>query len=319
MQNFNYHSHTYRCMHSDEDMSDEEYIRDYINMGFKEVAITDHCPEKNIIDKRPRVRMLYNQRIEYLQSIQNLKKKYKDKIKIKSGYEVEFLPGEEKNIQELKAETDILILGQHFVYGNDKELKILGKCDFSDEELLRYAEYIEKAVELGIPDIIAHPDIYLSKKRNFGNIEKEVATKICQVAEKYQIPLEINLNNIFQRTYNENRILNNFPLDEQRKKLINVNYPRSEFWKLASNYNVKVLYGLDAHYRGQIQKWKELIILANEIIGKETISKLNFIEKTCDINDEKYLKNLFSSGIETILRAADDEKLDNKIKKSSNF
>lgn len=40
--------------------------------------------------------MLYDQRIEYLQSIQNLKEKYKDKIIIKSGYEVEFLPGEEK-------------------------------------------------------------------------------------------------------------------------------------------------------------------------------------------------------------------------------
>ena len=319
MQKFNYHSHTYRCMHSDADMLDEDYIKDYIKMGFEEVAFTDHCPEKNIIDKRPRIRMLYDQRIEYLQSIQNLKEKYKDKIIIKSGYEVEFLPGEEKNIQELKDETDILILGQHFVYGNDKELKILGKCDFSEADLLRYAEYIEKAVELGIPDIIAHPDIYLSKKRNFGKIEKEVATRICQLAEKYQIPLEINLNNIFQRTYNENRILNNFSLDEQRKKLVNVNYPRREFWELASNYNLKVLYGLDAHYRGQIQKWNELIILANEMIGEETINKLKFIENIHDANDEKYLKKIFLSGIETTLKATNDKELENRIKNFSNF
>ena len=59
MQKFNYHSHTYRCMHSDADMLDEDYIKDYIKMGFEEVAFTDHCPEKNIIDKRPRIRMLY--------------------------------------------------------------------------------------------------------------------------------------------------------------------------------------------------------------------------------------------------------------------
>ena len=51
MQKFNYHSHTYRCMHSDADMLDEDYIKDYIKMGFEEVAFTDHCPEKNIIDK----------------------------------------------------------------------------------------------------------------------------------------------------------------------------------------------------------------------------------------------------------------------------
>ena len=81
MQKFNYHSHTYRCMHSDADMLDEDYIKDYIKMGFEEVAFTDHCPEKNIIDKRPRIRMLYDQRIEYLQSIQNLKEKYKDTVK----------------------------------------------------------------------------------------------------------------------------------------------------------------------------------------------------------------------------------------------
>ena len=96
MQDFNYHSHTYRCMHSDQDMSDEDYIKDYIKMGFKKVAITDHCPEKNLIDTRPKMRMLYEQREEYLQSIRNLKEKYKNQIEIKVGYEVEYLLGEEK-------------------------------------------------------------------------------------------------------------------------------------------------------------------------------------------------------------------------------
>ena len=278
MQNFNYHSHTYRCMHSDQDMTDEDYIKDYIKMGFKKIAITDHCPEKNVIDKRPRVRMTYEQRKEYLQTIRALKEKYKDQIEIKVGYEVEYLPGEETNIKELKEESDIIVLGQHFVYDENKELRILGKCDYTEEELLRYAEYVEKALELTIPDIIAHPDIYMSKRREFGETEKKVANIICKASEKYNIPLEINLNNIFQRTYNENRILNNLPLEEQRKKLINVQYPRKEFWEIASNYDVKVLYGIDAHYRGQIPVWNELVQLANEMIGEETICKLNFIE-----------------------------------------
>ncbi len=278
MQNFNYHSHTYRCKHADLDMSDEDYIKDYIKMGFKKIAITDHCPEKNVIDKRPRVRMEYNQREEYIQSIKKLKDKYKDTIQIKVGYEVEYLPGEEKNIQELKDETDIIVLGQHFIYDDNKELRILGKCDFTDRELMTYAEYIEQAAKLNIPDIIAHPDIYMHSRKKFGEVERKVANKICEVAEEYNIPLEINLNNIFQRTYNENRILNNLPIEEQRKKLINVQYPRKEFWKIACNYNVKVLYGLDAHYRGEIPVWHELVQLSNEIIGEDVIHKLNFIE-----------------------------------------
>ena len=46
MQEFNYHSHTYRCGHADLDFTDEEYVEAYIKMGFKRMAFTDHCPEK---------------------------------------------------------------------------------------------------------------------------------------------------------------------------------------------------------------------------------------------------------------------------------
>lgn len=46
MQKFNYHSHTYRCGHADFNMEDEDYIKEYIKMGFKKMAFTDHCPQK---------------------------------------------------------------------------------------------------------------------------------------------------------------------------------------------------------------------------------------------------------------------------------
>lgn len=102
---------------------------------------------------------------------------------------------------------------------------------------------------------------------------------ICKYAEKYNIPLEINLNNIFANTYFENRTLNNETLEKQKEKLQNVFYPCKEFWNVATKYNVKVLYGIDTHHRGQIMLWHELIELANEIIGEETIKKLCFIEE----------------------------------------
>lgn len=98
------------------------------------MAYTDHCPEKNEIDKRPNIRMKYNQRLEYLESIKELKEKYADKIEIQSGYEVEYLPGEEDNLKELKNETDKLILGQHFIYDDNRNLKIFGSVDFTEED-----------------------------------------------------------------------------------------------------------------------------------------------------------------------------------------
>lgn len=279
MQKFNYHSHTYRCGHADLDMKDEEYIQEYIKMGFEKIAITDHCPEKNIIDKRDDMRMGNNEKDEYLSSIKHLREKYAGKIQIETGFEVEYLPGEEENIKELKQETDKIILGQHFIYDDNQELKIFGTHNFTDKELIRYAEYIKKAIELKIPDIIAHPDVYMHKRENFGEIESKVANIICEEAEKHNIPLEINLANIFNKTYFENQKLNNDSIEKQKERLSNAVYPRKEFWEIATNYNIKVLYGIDAHRRGQITKYKELIELANEIIGKDTIKKLNFIKE----------------------------------------
>ena len=279
MQEFNFHQHTYRCGHADLDYSDEEYVLEYIKMGFKKIAFTDHCPQKSGIDKRTNMRMKYDQRNEYLDSIKNLREKYADKIEIKTGYEVEYLPGEEENLNALKDETDILVLGQHFVYDNNNELKIIGQPDsLNDDELLTYAEYIEKAMELGIPDIIAHPDLYMLKKKEFGKIEEEASHLICKAAEKYNIPLEINLNKIFRKTYYKNDKLNNLPLEEQKKRLSKVEYPCKEFWNIAKEYNIKVVYGLDVHHKWHILLWNELIELAHEILGDEILDSLNFIE-----------------------------------------
>lgn len=278
MQKFNYHSHTYRCGHADLDMKDEDYIKEYIEMGFEKIAFTDHCPEKNKIDKRPNIRMEYEQKNEYIDTIKKLKEKYKNKIKIEVGYEIEYIPGDEENLRELKNEADKIILGQHFIYDNNKNLKYIGQSEFSDEELIKYSEYIQKAMKLKLPNIIAHPDMYMMNRKEFGKIENEVAKIICESAEKYDIPLEINLNNIFAKTYYENRKLNNDSFEKQKEKLKNVFYPCKDFWKVASNYNIKVLYGIDTHHKGQIMLWNELIEFAKEIIGKETIEKLNFVD-----------------------------------------
>lgn len=280
MQNFNFHSHTYRCGHADDTYTDEEYVLDYIKNGFEKIAFTDHAPEKNEIDKRGNMRMDYNQREEYYNSVKRLKEKYADKIEIQTGFEIEYLPDDVDNIMLLKAETDKLILGQHFVYDdNEKNLKIVGtKTFFEDRFLVKYAEYVEKAMELGIPDIIAHPDFVMQSRKNFGELEEKVTRQICRAAEKYEIPLEINLNGVFSKTYYKDRKLNNDSFETQVERLKDVIYPCKDFWKIVSEYNIKVVYGLDTHQRGHIDRYKDLITLATMVIGEDTIKKLNFVE-----------------------------------------
>ncbi|MCI9365363.1 MAG: PHP domain-containing protein [Clostridia bacterium] len=279
MQNFNYHSHTYRCGHADLDMEDEEYVKEYIKMGFKKVAFTDHCPEKNRIDVRKNMRMDYDRRIEYLNSIKFLKEKYKTKIELETGYEVEYLPGEEENLRELKLETDKLILGQHFIYDDNKNLKIFGGATiFLDKELIRYAEYLEKAMEYHIPNIIAHPDIFMLNSAKFGEIEEKITHKICKAVEKYNVPLEINLNKIYALKYYKNIDLDRLTKEERQKAFRKAKYPCREFWNIVKDYNIKVLYGIDAHHRGQILRWNELVEYGKEALGEEIISKLNFVK-----------------------------------------
>ena len=119
------------------------------------------------------------------------------------------------------------------------------------------------AMEKRIPDIIVHPDIYMLSREKFGETESKVAHMICKSAEKYSIPLEINLNEPYLYSIGiKNKIV----------------YPSKKFWEIASNYNIKVLYGIDAHYKGQIKMYEESIKIVNELIGQDILDKLNFIE-----------------------------------------
>ena len=281
MQNFNFHQHTYRCRHADLRMQDEDYVKEYLQIGVKKIAFTDHCPEKEVIDTRDFMRMTYEERIGYLESIKKLKEKYKDKIEILSGYEIEYLPGQEDNLRELKNEVDILILGQHFIYDKDcKNLKILNNGNFNEEDMNKYASYIQKAAELQLPNIIAHPDFFMLARKEWGNIEEVITRRICEAAEKYNIFLEINLNNIFKKTIYDSKkdIFYNFNENEIEEKLKEVVYPNKNFWRIAREYNIKVLYGLDTHFKSQILYFNKLVPLANKILGKETIENLNFIQ-----------------------------------------
>lgn len=264
MQKFNYHTHTRRCGHADFRMDDEDYVKEFIKKGFKKIAFTDHCPEKDRIDTRSNMRMDYIEIDEYLDSINTLKEKYKNEIEIETGFEVEYLPGQETNLFELKEKVDKIVLGQHFIYKEDnKSLKHLWREDYTDEDLLTYANYVINAIKLGIPDIIVHPDIFMLGRNNFGNIEEKITRMICEEAAKNNIILEINLSQ---------------PFNKVRDSEYKVSYPQKKFWEIVSEYDINVLYGIDAHYKEQIINYEKSIEIANEIIGKDVIQKLNFIE-----------------------------------------
>ncbi len=280
MQPYNYHSHTARCGHADPDWTDEDYVKEYIAAGYAAVAFTDHAPEKTPVDLRPRIRMPYSQKDEYLASVRSLRERYADRIRILSGFEIEYSPGREEELFELKRESDLLILGQHYVLREESGEPCYfrgGNC--REEDVRRFADYVERAIALGLPDIIAHPDNYLLfRNTEFTETDAETAHRVCRAAAEHGVPLEINLHGILGHTYRRKGVFNDDPLPVQRERLREIFYPRREFWEIAAKYPVRVLWGMDVHHRGEIAYFEKLIALAADLLG-DAIGKLTFTDR----------------------------------------
>ena len=85
-QNFNYHSHTYRCKHASKTAMDKDYVDAAIRAGYTSMAFTDHVPLREELDFNENMRMALSSTNEYIESINKLKRDYSDKIDIKLGF-----------------------------------------------------------------------------------------------------------------------------------------------------------------------------------------------------------------------------------------
>ena len=279
IQNFNYHTHTERCGHAEKGYGDEEYVKEAFETEIKFLAFTDHIPFMNTKDPKTNVRMSYDEIDEYLQSIIKLKDKYQGNIKIETGFEFEYLPNEIEHITRIKSMVDKMVLGQHFVLDSQGEIKYFSsKRDLTDREMIQYVCLINKALEAGMPDIVAHPDLFLKYRKTFGKKEEFITKQLCTIFQKYKVPVEINLNEIYREYIKaKNQILDVTEQEQIELAKKKIKYPNEQFWKILSEYDIKVLFGIDAHVKGQISNCEISYRIANEILGK-TIENLRFVD-----------------------------------------
>lgn len=241
---YNYHTHTERCGHANGE--DEQYVLAAIEAGFKVLGFSDHIPFKSVI--HPSERMNYDQIDDYITSIEHLKVKYKDKIEIKLGFELEYFPEYNEYYKEILARCDYLICGQH-----NKILDHYSYDQFAnDEDVIVYANQVKAAMESGLVSFIAHPDYFMLGRRTWTPACDEAARIIAQAAEKNKVALEINLNGVRYGKYNYHNI-HVYP------------YPFRSFWEIVSNYDVECLYSFDAHKPFTLLE-KERIGLVEEIL-----------------------------------------------------
>jgi histidinol-phosphatase (PHP family) len=241
----NYHTHLKLCGHAEGMSSD--YVEEAIKAGYEIIGISDHGPIKpefmspedfkfNWLDRQ----MTYDQFINiYLPDCFNTKEKYKDKIKVLVGVEIEYIPKYHDYYVNLKDKLDYMNLAMHFYYHNGKMINSFEVVNY--ENVYSYALCAKEAMETGLFKILVHPDVFmynyksLDGKDTFDSECERAARLIIESAIKNNVYLEINVGGIFKVT-SYNKVLGQFA------------YPRDEFWRIASEYkDLKVVVGIDAH------------------------------------------------------------------------
>lgn len=233
----NYHTHTKRCGHASGE--DEDYIIEAIGHGFRYLGFSDHAMLPDFSE--PYTRGDYSLFNDYLNSINELKIKYQDKIKIYLGFEAESFPIYYPFYKEIVTNglLDYMILGNHCAMDDKKKIYARFNMVTGPSQLYLYRDLAIKAISSGLFRIFAHPDYFMASIDNFDNDCKRVSREIIEACVAYDVPLEVNLAGI----------------RNGKKKIGSAFrwlYPTHDFFDMVSKYKAKCVFGMDAHSPRQL-------------------------------------------------------------------
>ena len=248
-QLFNYHSHTSRCGHAVG--TDEEYVKAAIAAGYQKMGFSDHAPYPG--QYHPEERMDVSELPEYIRSIKDLQARYRDQIDIYIGLEIENYQAFQHELRAYREMFDYCIIGQHSAAL--REGRAIGDyyVENDDGHVLLYAGQIKEALEAGMADNVAHPDLFMYSRAQWSDACEQAAQMICDAALAADVPLEVNMGGIKRGMRTIGR----------QTRLV---YPYRRFWEVAARKGNKVVYGLDAHDPQEYLK-KEQYDIVDEVIA----------------------------------------------------
>lgn len=243
----NFHTHCQRCRHALG--QEEDYVKSALSSGLSQLGFSDHAPYLEPEADFGR-RMEFHELNDYLETVDTLTERYKDKIKIRKGLEIEYLPKYLSYYEELltKWNVEYLLLGEHFYinakgdYGNTYEIA-------STDEYIFYARTVTEGMKTGFFKAVAHPDLYLLNPYAWNDDCQKAADMIIDTAVNTGTILEYNANGF-------RRGLQFYP-DGTRYP-----YPDDRFWLLAAKAPVKVIVSSDCHEPKYV--WDDAMELAYE-------------------------------------------------------
>lgn len=244
------HIHSPYCPHGTKDAF-ELYVEKALELGLTEMTFTEHMPlPGKFMDEKFLASCSLSVDVvdDYLKDVDALKAKYKNSIKINTGFEVDYVDGFDEKIKEMLNDygprLDDAILSVHFIkledeyFAVDVNPKIFGEIAAklgSVEKLYdKYFETLLKAIKADLgpfkPKRIGHPTLI-----RIFNTEYPLEYKNISLLE--EIVKEIKL-----RDYEVD-----FNTAGFRKPYCKELYPSGVFAELVKKYDVRFVYGSDAH------------------------------------------------------------------------
>lgn len=260
-----FHTHSQLCHHAVGTI--EDYIIKAIELKLNTIGISDHFPFEFLanIERIPYedYAITLDEIDEYLSMIEGFKEKYRNKINIRTAFEVDFFENQEDvlnfHLDKIKDKLDYIIGSIHVLNFQDGK----GAWSFDDNRFREdynfygpdkvYLLYYKKLREMISSrkfdfDIIGHFD--LPKKFNDFPEHKELifdeAIKALKLVKKKGITMEINTSGL--------------------RKDVKEQYPSEEILKKAFELDIPVLLGSDAHNPNDIAwEFKKIIKMLKRI------------------------------------------------------
>lgn len=245
------HVHTSFCPHGTKD-SIEDYVERALELGYTEITFAEHAPlPEGFIDPTPMKdsAMRYEDLERYFEAIELAKVKYRGKITINTGFEIDFIEGYElqtvKFLNEFGPLLDDAILSVHFLknpsgkydcldYSPDNFGEIAEAYGSVENVHRHYYQTVLKSIQADLgpykPKRIGHMTL-ANKFRLKYPIAQESMEEIIDILEnvsKYDYELDYNGAGT-------------------AKPLCREPYPPEWVISEAKNRGIRLVYGSDAH------------------------------------------------------------------------
>jgi len=239
-----YHMHTPLCGHATGDP--EEYVKQAIKAGLKEIGFSDHAPM--VHKPMPGITMALDELPEYHAMIEDVRKRYASQISIKIALESDFLPGFESKTKSIidSYPYDYIIGSVHFIDDwafDDPATREYWKKHDVNEVYRKYYSLLRQSAKTGFFQIIGHCDL----PKKFGaRPSVDLTDEIIATASVFKdsdVAIEINTAGL--------------------RKPIAEMYPALNCLKIYCKAGVPLTFGSDAHHPEDVGKdFDKAVILA---------------------------------------------------------